>query len=167
MRGRNVMRAICGRTRAETFDADGFYRTGDLGRLDAAGYLWFQGRADDMFKVKGATVYPAEVEAAVRALGGVAQVHVTDVADEADAAGTREVGALVVTDRPLDELAAGVRERLSAFKVPTRWVVTSSPDDVPLTATSKVDKAALQQLLRRDGQRPDPGRVEHTEERGG
>ena len=82
MRGRNVMRAICGRTRTETFDADGFYRTGDLGRLDAAGYLWFQGRADDMFKVKGATVYPAEVEAAVRALGGVAQVHVTDVADE-------------------------------------------------------------------------------------
>ena len=164
VRGRNVMRAICGRTRQETFDADGFYRTGDLGRLDEGGHLWFQGRADDMFKVKGASVYPAEVEAAVRALGGVAQVHVTDVAGDA---GTSEVGALVVSARPLNELAAGVRERLSAFKVPTRWVVTGSPDDVPLTATSKVDRAALQQLLRRDGRRPEPGRVGHTEERGG
>ena len=164
VRGRNVMRGICGRTRDQTFDADGFYRTGDLGRLDSAGYLWFEGRADDMFKVRGATVYPTEVEAAVRALGGVRQVHVTDVTD---GAGAREVGALVVTGRPLDELAAGVRERLSAFKVPTRWVVTGSPDDVPLTATSKVDKAALQHLLRRDGLRPDQGRVEHTEERGG
>jgi acyl-CoA synthetase (AMP-forming)/AMP-acid ligase II len=164
VRGRNVMRGICGRTRDETFDLDGFYRTGDLGRVDASGHLWFEGRADDMFKVKGATVYPTEVEAAVRALGGVSQVHVTDVTDDA---GAPEVGALVVTTRPLDELAAGVRERLSAFKVPTRWVVTSSPDDVPLTATSKVDKAALQHLLRRDGQRPAQGRIEHTEERGG
>jgi len=164
VRGRNVMRGICGRTRDDTFTPDGFYRTGDLGRLDAAGYLWFEERADDMFKVKGATVYPTEVEAAVRAVGGIVQVHVTDVADPS---GAREVGALVVTARPLDDVVAGVRERLSAFKVPTRWVVTSSPDDVPLTATSKVDKAALQHLLRRDGRRLDPSPVEHTQERGG
>jgi acyl-CoA synthetase (AMP-forming)/AMP-acid ligase II len=164
VRGRNVMRGICGRTRDEVFDADGFYRTGDLGRLDPGGYLWFEGRADDMFKVKGATVYPAEVESAVRAVGAVQQVHVTDVTDES---GAHEVGALVVTNRPLDELVAGVRERLSAFKVPTRWVVTSSADDVPLTATSKVDKAALQQLLRRDGTRADQARSTQTKERGG
>ena len=59
VRGPNVMRGICGRTREETFDADGFYPTGDLGALDAAGYLWYHGRLDDMFKVSGATVYPA------------------------------------------------------------------------------------------------------------
>ena len=73
------MRGICGRTRDETFDADGFYPTGDLGALDADGYLWFHGRLDDMFKVKGATVYPTEVEAALRAVDGVRQAHVTDV----------------------------------------------------------------------------------------
>ena len=144
VRGPNVMRGICGRTREETFDADGFYPTGDLGALDAAGYLWYHGRLDDMFKVSGATVYPAEVEAAIRAVAGVQQAHVTNVpeSDRADA-----VGALVVSEEPLDELIAGVRARLSAFKVPTRWVVTDSADDVPMTATAKVDKAALQAML--------------------
>jgi len=144
VRGRNVMRGICGRTRDQTFDPEGWYHTGDLGRLDADGYVWFEGRADDMFKVRGATVYPSEVESALRALVGVRHAHVTDVPG---AGGERAVGALVVTDRPLDELAAELRERLSAFKVPTRWVLTDTAADVPLTATSKVDKEALQALL--------------------
>ena len=75
-----------------------------------------------MFKVKGATVYPAEVEAALRAIAGVRQAHVTNVAD---ADGRAEVGALVVSTAGLDEVAAAARARLSAFKVPTRWVVTA------------------------------------------
>ena len=147
LRGRNVMRAICGRTRHATFDADGLYPTGDLGALDADGYLWFHGRLDDMFKVRGASVYPAEVEAALRTIAGVQQAHVTNVPD----GGTETVGALVVTHAPLAELVDGARARLSAFKVPSRWVVAASADEVPLTATAKVDKAALQSLLRRDG----------------
>ena len=75
------MRGICGRTRSDVFRADGFYPTGDLGALDADGYLWYSGRLDDMFKVKGATVYPSEVEAALRTIPGVAQAFVTDVTD--------------------------------------------------------------------------------------
>lgn len=144
VRGSNVMRGVCRRPRDETFDADGFYPTGDLGALDADGYLWFHGRRDDMFKVSGATVYPAEVEVAIRAIDGVRQAHVTNVASED---GGDAVGALVVSTTPLDELVARTRERLSAFKVPTNWVVTDSDGDVPMTATAKVDKAALQDLL--------------------
>ena len=48
---------------------------------------------------------------------------------------------------------AKARERLSAFKLPTCWVVAASADAVPMTATSKVDKAALQALLQREGRR--------------
>jgi acyl-CoA synthetase (AMP-forming)/AMP-acid ligase II len=140
VRGRNVMRGICGRVREETFDADGWYRTGDLADIDDDGYVRFKGRADDMFKVKGATVYPSEVEAALRSIPGVRQAHVTDR------------GALVVTDLALEEVAAAARARLSSFKVPGRWVVTGDASAVPMTATDKVDKAALQALL--DGGRP-------------
>jgi acyl-CoA synthetase (AMP-forming)/AMP-acid ligase II len=149
VRGRNVMRCIVGRTRDATFDTDGFYPTGDLGSVDADGYLWYHGRRDDMFKVKGATVFPGEVEAAIRTIDGVRQAHVTNVPDQKQG---DAVGVLVVTTTALDELVAGARVRLSAFKVPTCWAVTDSADDVPMTATAKVDKAALQELLLQTGQ---------------
>jgi acyl-coenzyme A synthetase/AMP-(fatty) acid ligase len=148
VRGRTVMRGICGRTRDATFDADGWYPTGDLGVRTADGHLWYHGRVDDMFKVKGATVYPAEVEGAIRAIDGVQQAHVTSV-PAGD--GAHAVGVLVVSATPHDELVAGARARLSAFKVPTCWITTTSAADVPMTATAKVDKAALQGLLQRAG----------------
>lgn len=135
VRGRNVLRGTCDRTREETFDEEGWYRTGDLAEIDADGYVRFTGRADDMFKVKGATVYPSEVEAALRTIPGVRQAHVTDK------------GALVVGEVALDDVVAGARDRLSSFKVPARWVVVADPDAVPMTATDKVDKAALRALL--------------------
>ena len=79
---------------------------------------------------------------------GVSQAHVTDVATPD---GGVEVGALVLSKAGLDEIAAGAKARLSAFKVPTRWVVTAAAGDVPRTATDKVDKAALQALIGREG----------------
>ena len=147
LRGPNLLRGIAGRRREQVFTPDGFYRTGDLGRQDEDGYVWFSGRLDDMVKVKGATVYPSEVEVALRSVDGVGQAHVTDV----DGA----VAALVITDREADvgpaEVVAAVRQRLSAFKVPSRWRFTTDTRVVPLTATAKVDKAALQDLLRESG----------------
>jgi acyl-CoA synthetase (AMP-forming)/AMP-acid ligase II len=146
LRGPNLLRGICGRLREQVFTPDGWYRTGDLGRLDAAGYLWFAGRLDDMFKVKGATVYPAEVEAALRSVDEVRQAYVTDVAPDE----VPEVGALVVTDAPLEQVLAAVRERLSAFKVPTRWLLTDDTGLVPTSATGKLDKTGLHDLLQTD-----------------
>lgn len=144
LRGDHLLRGICGRVRSTVFTDDGSYRTGDLGRLDPDGYLWSSGRLDDMVKVKGATVYPSEVEAALRAVEGVRQAHVTDVPD---GSGQRQVAALVVTDAPMESVREGVRWRLSAFKVPTRWLTTPAADAVPMLASGKVDKAALQKLL--------------------
>lgn len=144
VRGPNVMRGICGRTREETFDVRGFYHTGDLGSLDSDGYLFYHGRCDDMFKVNGATVYPSEVEAALRSVDGVVQAFVTNVKapDGQDA-----VGAVVVSQLDVGALASEARARLSSFKVPSYWHVTDEMDNVPRSPTGKVTKAGLQSLF--------------------
>jgi acyl-CoA synthetase (AMP-forming)/AMP-acid ligase II len=145
IRGSNMMRGICGRHRSEVFTRDAYYPTGDLGSMNAEGYLFYVGRADDMFKVKGATVYPSEVEAALRAVPGVRQVHVTNVQDDR---GAERVGAAVVVSGVGEaDLAKAARDRLSSFKVPTVWKILASDDDIPLLATGKVDKIGLQRIL--------------------
>jgi acyl-CoA synthetase (AMP-forming)/AMP-acid ligase II len=151
LRGPNTMRGIRGRAWADVFDADGFYPSGDLGALDEDGYLWFRGRLDDMFKVAGATVYPAEVEAALRAVDGVRQAFVTNVPDSERG---QVVGAAVVADSVDPRaLADAASARLSAFKVPRRWLVLPTLDDVPMLPTGKVDTATLRALL---GERATP-----------
>ncbi len=139
IRGPHVMRGICRRSREDVFTADGFYPTGDLGHLDDDGFMFYHGRSDDMFKVSGATVYPSEVERALRTIEGVHNAIVTEV----DGA----VGAAVVSERSVDELRAEARNRLSAFKVPTVWLVTDTDDDIPRKASGKVDVRALRDLL--------------------
>jgi len=150
VRGPNLMRGIEGRLREATFTPDGYYPTGDLGVLDADGYLFYKGRRDDMFKVSGATVYPSEVEAALRAIPQVAQAYVTNVAG----AQGETVGAAVIPREAcrIADLDRAVRERLSAFKVPKRWVLLDSPADVPTMASGKVDKAGLQELIAKRGE---------------
>jgi acyl-CoA synthetase (AMP-forming)/AMP-acid ligase II len=145
LRGPNMMRGICGRTRREVFTVDGYYATGDLGSLDEDGYLWFSGRSDDMFKVRGATVYPSEVEAALESIPFVRRAFVVDVGDEQ----AHAVGAAVVVLREgagAEDIAHEAKQRLSSFKVPSRWAVVAD-DDVPRTATGKVDKERLRQLI--------------------
>jgi acyl-CoA synthetase (AMP-forming)/AMP-acid ligase II len=144
LRGDHLLRAICGRLRSSVFTQDGSYPTRDLGRLDADGYLWYSGRLDDMVKVKGASVYPSEVEAALRSVDDVSQAFVIDVSDNG---APREIGALVITDASIEDVRGAVKSRLSAFKVPTRWLLTKDPDAVPMMASGKVDKPALQRLL--------------------
>ncbi|RAY16899.1 long-chain fatty acid--CoA ligase [Actinomadura craniellae] len=148
VRGPNLMRGVCGRSRAEVFTRDGWYRTGDLGHLGEDGRLWYHGRIDDMLKVRGATVYPVEVEAALLAVPDVRHAFVTGIAG---ADGAERVAAAVVprSGVRLDEAAvlAAVRDRLSAFKVPAVLRVLPPGGDVPRTASGKVDKAGLQRLL--------------------
>lgn len=151
LRGSNMMRGIAGRGRDDSFTVDGFYRTRDLGTLDADGYLWYAGRLDDMFKVKGATVYPVEVESALRATPGVSQAFVTNVTA---VDGGEQVAALVVSREEVVEIERAVRARLSAFKVPTVWHVVADSGAVPSLASGKVDKARLQQLLASTTARP-------------
>ncbi|OBG37366.1 AMP-binding protein [Mycobacterium alsense] len=145
IRGPHTLRGVCRRGREELFTADGFYPTGDLGRLDGDGFLFYHGRSDDMFKVSGATVYPSEVERALRSIEGVRNAYVTNVAG---AAGDR-VGAAVVCGGALtvEELRGSARKLLSAFKVPTVWRLLASDDDVPRGATGKPDVHRLRAML--------------------
>jgi acyl-CoA synthetase (AMP-forming)/AMP-acid ligase II len=92
-----------------------------------------------MFKVSGATVYPSEVEQALRSVDGVQNAFVTEVA--------AQVGAVVIADRRIDDLRAETRKLLSSFKVPTVWLLVDSDDAIPRGGTGKVDVAALKQML--------------------
>lgn len=144
LRGPHMLRGICGRSRDEVFTVDGFYPTGDLGRLDADGFLFSHGRSDDMFKVSGATVYPSEVEQALRAIDGVEAAFVTTVPD----AGVDRVGAMVVcASMTVDDLHAHTRKLLSAFKLPTVWLLVDSDDAIPRGSTGKVDVRGLRRML--------------------
>ncbi len=145
LRGKRILQGICGRTREDVFTAEGFYPTGDLGQFDDDGFLFYKGRSDDMFKVSGATVYPSEVQAALRALDGVDAAFVTSIPGPN---GPR-VGAAVVstTGTTPEALRAGARELLSAFKVPSVWLVVASADDIPRGGTGKVLATELRDLL--------------------
>lgn len=143
IRGPHVMQGICRRHRDEIFTTDGYYPTGDLGYLDTDGFLFYQGRVDDMFKISGATVYPGEVEQALRTLPGVAGAFVTNIA------GPR-VGAVVVRDTAditVESLRTAARSVLSSFKVPTVWLLLDDEDAVPRGTTGKADVSRLRALL--------------------
>jgi acyl-CoA synthetase (AMP-forming)/AMP-acid ligase II len=146
LRGSHTLRGMCRRSREDLFTADGFYPTGDLGRLDDDGFLFYHGRSDDMFKVSGATVYPTEVEQALREIDGVESAFVTNVTG---AHGDR-VGAVVVCDtaaNTAEQLRASARTLLSSFKVPTTWLLVDSDDTIPRGPTGKVDARRLRELL--------------------
>jgi acyl-CoA synthetase (AMP-forming)/AMP-acid ligase II len=145
IRGPHTLRGVCRRSREDLFTADGFYPTGDLGHLDPDGFMFYHGRSDDMFKVSGATVYPGEVEQALRTIGGVQGAVVTNVSGlEGD-----RVGAAVVCDPDLttDELRESARKLLSSFKVPTVWLLVDSDDAIPRGSTGKVDVRRLRDML--------------------
>ena len=144
IRGPHTLRGICRRSREDLFTADGFYPTGDLGHLDEHGFLFYHGRSDDMFKVSGATVYPAEVERALRSIDGVEKAFVTNVPS---VKGERAGAAVVCSGLTAEQLQSSARELLSAFKVPTIWLLLNSEEDVPRGGTGKVDVRRLRGML--------------------
>jgi O-succinylbenzoic acid--CoA ligase len=130
--------------------ADGWFRTGDLGQLDAAGRLTVRGRADDVINTGGRKVVPGEVAAALESCPGVREVAVVG---QPDAEWGERVVAVVVPADPanppaLELLRLHVKERLPRYAAPSRVVVV---DAVPLLPSGKYDIARLRlELLRRE-----------------
>ncbi|MDP3891674.1 class I adenylate-forming enzyme family protein [Nocardioides sp.] len=128
-------------------DAEGWWRTGDVGLFDAAGDLTLVDRVKELVIVSGFNVYPAEVEDVISEVDGVEEAAVIGVDD----AHTGEaVVAYVRGHGDPDELADAVRrhcaERLARFKQPTRIEMV---DELPYTVTGKVQKGRLRGIERR------------------
>lgn len=133
---------------ADSFTADRWFRTGDLGFVDDAQRLHFAGRSNEMMKVNGINVSPAEVEEVIAQHPDVDQVFVFGLSDET--AG-QLIGCVVVRrDNDLraagfaDELKAWTKQRTASYKVPHRVELMRNAD-LPLTATGKVSKRLLQE----------------------
>jgi benzoate-CoA ligase family protein len=132
-------------------------RTGDLFRMDEAGYLWFCGRADSLFKVGGVFVAPLEIEECLLEHPAVGLAAVIPAEEEALTKPKafvvlREGAPRTDLDRLRAELQEHVKGRLSKHKYP-RWVVFV--DDLPKNDRGKVDKKSL---LERERQGANPWR---------
>ena len=125
---------------AQEFRADGFFITGDMGFIDDRGYVHIVGRAKDLIIAGGLNIYPAEVEAALDEIPGVAESAVIGVPHPD--LGEAVVAVLRADDPALDEAAviAALADRLARFKQPRAVLFVP---ELPRNAMGKVQKAAL------------------------
>ena len=129
---------------AESFRSDGFFITGDLGEIDAQGYVSIVGRGKDLVITGGLNVYPKEVEAEIDALPGVVEAAIIGLPH-------RDLGeavtAVVVRAKaaPIDEAAilSALAPRLAKFKLPKRVLFL---EDLPRNTMGKVQKAKLREI---------------------
>ena len=131
--------------RASIVGDDGWLVTGDLGSLDADGYLFVHGRSDDVIIVGGENISPGEVEDCLLRHPAVTAVAVVGVPDEEWG---EQVGAMVTTAGEVDgaELSAWVRGRLGGLKAPKTVAVA---DELPMTPTGKVLRRVVREELAR------------------
>lgn len=132
------------RHNSDVLTADGWFRTGDLGALQADGALVYAGRSSEMIKRSGINVSPAEVEEVLQQHPDVGLAGVTGLADAA----RDEIVVAFVVPRPgrrleAEALIAHCRARLSSYKVPDRILLSVA---LPLTPTGKLMRRELKAL---------------------
>ena len=124
---------------------DGWFRTGDIGRMDEDGYFYIEDRLKDMYISGGENIYPAEIEGVLYGIEAIAEVAVIGVAD-----GTwGEVGCAVVVLKPdqrldLETVTVFCGDRLATYKHPQHLVFV---DALPRNATGKVLKFELRKSV--------------------
>jgi len=125
----------------EEFTADGYFKTGDVGKYDERGYVTIVGRSKDLIISGGYNVYPAEIEGYINELPGVAESAVVGVPHP----DFGEVGVAVVVRKPGaqvdgEQIIATLKARLANFKIPKKCYVV---DDLPRNTMGKVQKNLL------------------------
>ncbi|MDT3442445.1 class I adenylate-forming enzyme family protein [Pseudofrankia sp. BMG5.37] len=149
IRGIGVMAGYNKRERADVFDADGWYHTGDkVYRKNGDPRLFYVGRTSELIKAAGANVSPLEVQAVIETFDDVAQCVVLGVDHPSRG---EEVCAVVVSaseavDVDVESLAARAREQLSSYKVPTRWILATSAE-IPTLPSGKLNRRGLHAMI--------------------
>ena len=128
---------------AQEFTADGWFKTGDVGKIDERGYVHIVGRSKDLIISGGYNVYPAEIEGYINEMAGVAESALVGVPHP----DFGEVGIAVVIAKPGasvdgEAIVAGLKSRLANFKIPKRCFVV---DELPRNAMGKVQKKLLRE----------------------
>jgi malonyl-CoA/methylmalonyl-CoA synthetase len=128
---------------AEEFTADGFFKTGDVGRVGSDGYVTIVGRSKDLIISGGYNVYPAEIEGYINDMPGVAESAVIGVPHP----DFGEVGVAVIIAKPgttvePERVIADLKARLANFKIPKRCVVVA---ELPRNTMGKVQKNLLRE----------------------
>ncbi len=143
VRGYNVMQGYFNNDEetAKTIDGNGWMHTGDIGVMDANGYLKITDRMKDMFIVGGFNCYPAEIENMLATCEGVAQSAVIGIPDER----MGEVAMAYIvpkagSDLTAEKVVAWCKQNMANYKVPRRVEIV---DAFPLNATGKVMKFVL------------------------
>ncbi|NRA42942.1 MAG: AMP-binding protein [Pseudomonadales bacterium] len=147
VRGYNVMQGYFGNPEAtqETITEDGWLKTGDVGVMDADGYIDITDRIKDMIISGGFNVYPAELENSISAIDGVVQVAIIGVPD----ARMGEVGKAFIVKAPgsnlsIDEVTAFCKANMANYKVPRSIEFI---DIMPMNASGKILKTELRKLV--------------------
>jgi malonyl-CoA/methylmalonyl-CoA synthetase len=127
----------------EEFTDDGYFKTGDVGKVDRDGYVTIVGRSKDLIISGGYNVYPAEVESYINEISGVAESALVGVPHP----DFGEVGLAVVTAKAgfaldPDKILADLKSRLANFKLPKRCFVVP---ELPRNAMGKVQKNLLRE----------------------
>ncbi|MFQ5747140.1 MAG: class I adenylate-forming enzyme family protein [Gemmatimonadota bacterium] len=148
VRGFNVMQGYFRQPAATeaAFAEDGFLRTGDLGMIDAEGYLHIVGRMSDMIIRGGYNVVPREVEDHLRSLPAVHEVVVVGVPD--DVLGERVCACVVPVEGAIvtgEEIRESCRSALAEYKVPDAVLFL---DELPVTPGGKIHRAEVSRRLR-------------------
>jgi acyl-CoA synthetase (AMP-forming)/AMP-acid ligase II len=129
-----------------TMTADGWLRTGDLAKRQPFGAVEFVGRAKDVIKVGGYSVFAAEVQAVLETFDGVAEASVVGLPDtrmgESVAVALRQLSDSPPID--LEAVKALATEKLAKYKVPRHWLIV---DELPRTGSSKVQRQAVRDLF--------------------
>ncbi len=146
IKGGNVMAGYWGRGR-DGFDGDGWFHSGDLGRVDAEGFLVIRGRLRDNINVDGLKFLPREIEDVLLSHPAVDDCAVVGLPDPIR---YQRPGAMVVLSEQADrssivaELQTFCRERLDFYKVPTCFYFTEA---IPRTELGKINREALIEMM--------------------